>query len=114
MRLPALHRGAPALHEILTAPCGEAGSGRRKTAATLAFEALRVAGAVARQTPGAGLTIVAAPAVLAALEGPAGRAKAELEGRLGVQLGLEATRLAEGQGYEVIAAPASAAARPVR
>jgi ribonuclease G len=81
-------RGGPALHEILTRPCGDGGSGRRKTAATLAFEALRAVRRAAALAPGASLAVKARPAVLAALDGPAGQARAELERRLGRPLTL--------------------------
>jgi ribonuclease G len=100
-------RGAPALHEILTAPCGEAGGGRSKTAATLAFEALRTARRAARQAPGAMLVVRARPAILAALDGRAGPARAELEARLGRPMTLVPAKLGEGRGCEVVAeAPA--------
>jgi len=96
-------RGAPALHEILTAPCGEGGGGRRKTAATLAFEAIRAARRVAREAPGAALSVIAEPTVVAALDGVAGRARAELEARLGRTLRLVPAEPREWRGYEVVA-----------
>jgi Ribonuclease G/E len=95
-------RGAPALHEILTAPCGDGGSGRRKTAATLAFEALRAARRVAREAPGAALSVIAGPTILAALDGVAGQARAELEERLGRTLRLVPAEVREGPGYDVV------------
>jgi Ribonuclease G/E len=95
-------RGAPALHEILTTPCGDGDSGRRKTAATLAFEALRTARQTAGQAPGAGLTLKAEPAVLAALDGTASRARAELEDRLGRKLTLVPTEFPSARGYDVV------------
>ena len=95
-------RGAPALHEILTAPCGDGGSGRRKTAATLAFEALRAARRMAREAPGAALSVIAEPTILAALDGTAGRAKAELEDRLGWKLTLVPGEFSEARGYDVV------------
>lgn len=95
-------RGAPALHEILTAPCGDGDGGRRKTAATLAFEALRAARHAASHAPGAGVTVKAAPAILAAFDGVAGRATAELETRLGCKLGLVPTAFPDGRGYDVV------------
>jgi Ribonuclease G/E len=97
-------RGAPALHEILTTPGGDGGGGRRKTATTLAFEALRAVRWAAGQAPGAELTVKAAPALLAALEGPSGRAKAELEARLGRKLTLVPTASPEPLAYEVVTA----------
>ncbi len=95
-------RGAPALHEILTAPCGDGGSGRCKTALTLAFEALRAARQAAGQVLGTGLTLKAGPAVLAALDGTASRARAELEDRLGRKLTLVPTEFPDGCGYDVV------------
>ncbi|MDX1575051.1 MAG: ribonuclease E/G [Kiloniellales bacterium] len=95
-------RGAPALHEILTAPCGDGGSGRRKTAATLAFEALRAVRQAAVGTPEARVAVQAEPAVLAALDGVAGRARAELENRLGWKLAHVSAELTAGSGYEIV------------
>lgn len=95
-------RGGPALHEILTVPCGAGGSGRRRSATTLAFEALRAARRTAGQAPGARLTLKAEPRVLAALDGPAGRARAELEARLGRSLTLVPTEGPTCDGYEII------------
>ena len=95
-------RGAPALHEVLTAPCGEAGSGRRKTPATLAFEALRAARRAASRAPGAGLIVSAEPAVRAALEGIAAPARAELEARLGRKLALRPEENRTERGYDIV------------
>lgn len=95
-------RGGPALHEILTTPCGACGSGRRKSAATLAFEALRDARRTAALDPGARLTVIAEPRVLAALDGPAGRARAELEACLGRTLTLVPGEVRDGRGYDVV------------
>ncbi len=103
-------RGGPALHEVLTAPCGADGSGRRKSAATLAFEALRAARRAAGQAPGAGLTVFADPKVVAALEGPASRARTELEQRLGRRLALVADDRAGGD-YEIIPTTPAAGGR---
>ena len=57
--------------------------GRRKNAATLAFEALRRLAAEARANPAANWRLAAVPAVEAALRGPAAAALAALETRLG-------------------------------
>jgi len=76
-------RSQPALHEILLEPAGSLGN-RRRTAATLAFEALRAWARAMRARPGAGLALRAAPAVARALGGhPARR---HLEARLGRSL----------------------------
>lgn len=95
-------RGAPALHEILTAPCGLAGSGRAKTPVTLAFEALRAARRAATHDPGAVLTLRMAPRALAALDGPAAAARADLEARLGQPLRLVPEPDPEAPDYEII------------
>jgi Ribonuclease G/E len=79
-------RGRPPLHEMLTRPCGLGGSGRVKDPVTLAFEALRRARHAAAGARGRALTIAAAPAVAAALEGPAAAARADLAARLGLEL----------------------------
>ncbi len=94
-------RGAPALHEILSEPCGDGGGGQRKTAVTLAFEALRSAHRLAGEAPGATVTLTAGTAVLTALEGPAKRAREELEGRLGRKLALIRGEFPGDRGYEV-------------
>lgn len=86
-------RGAPTLAETLTAPAGEQGSGRRRDAVTLAFDALRGARSEADSAPGCGLEIRADPAVLSALrEGAAAEARQAVESRLG-----ERIRLTEAQ-----------------
>jgi Ribonuclease G/E len=95
-------RGAPALHEILTAPCGLAGSGRVKTPATVAFEALRAARRVVAHNPGAVLTVRMAPRALAALDGPAAAARADLEARLGQPLRLVPEADPEAPDYEIV------------
>jgi ribonuclease G len=97
-------RGAPALHEILTRPCGHGGSGRSKSAATLAFEALRAIRRAAGDAPGAELALTARPAVLAALDGPAGRARSDLEQRLGRPVTLMPAEDPDGRDYEVVPA----------
>ncbi len=95
-------RGRPALHEILTAPCGEAGSGRSKTAATLAFEALRAMRRAAAADPGKPLVLEARPDLLAALDGSAKAARMSLESRLGQPLETLARPELGERGYEVI------------
>jgi Ribonuclease G/E len=77
-------RAGPALHEVLTAPCGLDGGGRVKTAATLAFEALRALRREIAANPGRRPVLIAPAPVLRALaEGPAEPARAALEARLG-------------------------------
>lgn len=82
-------RGAPTLAEILTEPAGEQGSGRRRDAVTLAFEALRRVPREADSAPGCLLEIRAEPGVLSALrKGPAAEARRAVEGRLGQEIRL--------------------------
>lgn len=84
-------RAGPALHEVLTEPCGLGGGGRVKSAATLAFAALRALRREAAANPGRQPALVAPPAVIRALtEGPAAAARAALEERLGLALSLRA------------------------
>lgn len=97
-------RGRPALHELLTAPCGIGGGGRVKDPATLAFEALRAARTEAAVRPGATITLRGDPALIAALErGPAATARQVLEGRLGRPLTLEAVARSPGAAAEIVA-----------
>ena len=58
-------------------------SAMRKSATALAFEALRALAREARAAPAANWRLVVAPAVAAALHGPAAGALRELEIRLG-------------------------------
>jgi Ribonuclease G/E len=95
-------RGRPPLHEVLTEPCGPEGSGRAKTARTLAYEALRAVRRSAAAEPAARLVLRAAPAVVAALEGPAAAARAALEERLGRALALEAVGGDRPRDYDVV------------
>jgi len=84
-------RSQPALHEILLEPAGSLGN-RRKTTATLAFEALRALAAAARARPAARLRLRAGAALAALLQGHA--ARRHLEARLGRAIEIEAA--AEG------------------
>ncbi len=95
-------RGRPPLHEILTEPCGPEAGGRVKSARTLAYEALRAVRRGAAADPAARLVLRAAPAVVAALEGPVGAARAALEERLGRPLVLEAVGAGPPRDYEVV------------
>jgi Ribonuclease G/E len=95
-------RGRPALHELLTVPCGIGGGGRVKDPATLAFEALRAARREAASRPAAAIAVTAEPAVIAALEtGPAAAARQALEARLGRPLRLAAAPLPPGAPAEI-------------
>ncbi len=76
-------RARPALHELLTEPCGIGGGGRVKDPVTLAYEALRSVQRQAATEPGHGLALCADTRVIAALRGPAAPALASLQARLG-------------------------------
>lgn len=78
-------RGRPPLHELLTEPAGAGGGGRRKDPVTVAFEALR---ALRRARTGARPGLAVAPALAAALRGPAAPALKALETRLGIAITL--------------------------
>ena len=81
-------RGRWPLHEILTVPCGEGGSGRAKGPATLAFEALRAARRASLSAPGKKVSLEADTNVLSALHSEAAEALAAVEVRLGQPLAL--------------------------
>jgi Ribonuclease G/E len=86
-------RGGPTLAETLSVPAGEHGSGFRRDAVTLAFEALRRARSEADAAPGCEIVIKAPRSVLAALrDGAAARARQTVDGRLGQALRLELAR----------------------
>jgi Ribonuclease G/E len=96
-------RGRPALHELLTVPCGIGGGGRVKDPTTLAFEALRAARAEAAARPEAGIAITADPGVIAALEsGAAAAARRVLEERLGRLLRLAAADVPPGEAARIV------------
>ena len=93
-------RSRPALHEILTEPCGIGGSGRVKDPVTRAYEALRALARAAARNPGRRVALAAEPRVLAALQGPAARARELVEERLGRALDLRAQ--AGGEGFDIV------------
>ncbi len=92
----------PPLHELLLTPCGRDHSGYIKAATTVAHELLRAVEREAAAQPGRAFALTAAPAVVAALEGPAAAARGALEGRLGRRLPLrhDATRALEDYDIE--------------
>jgi len=92
----------PALHEILTEPCGLGGAGRRKSAVTLGYEALRGALAAAPSHPGRVLSLALAPEVASALEGSLAQARDYVEARLGRPLPLVATESLTAPAHEVV------------
>lgn len=81
-------RSQASLAETLLEPAGTFGN-RRKTAATLAFEALRALAVAARAQPAARLGLRASAPVAALLAGHA--ARHHLEGRLGRPIAVEAS-----------------------
>jgi ribonuclease G len=80
-------RGRAALHEALCAPSPD--GGWRRSAETLALEALRAARAAAAAHPGRALTLRAGAAVIAQLAGPLKPAHEETQAALGLALALQ-------------------------
>lgn len=74
----------------------------RKSASALAFEALRALYREARARPAANWRLVAAPAVEAALRGPAATALAALEARLGRPIVLAAAPGREARPFDIV------------
>ena len=95
-------RVQPALREILTDPCGLGGSGRIKSAETLAYEALRSVQQEARRNPGAAVSLRARSAVSDALQGVVKPASAFVEGRLGRALSIVPIETSRSFDYEVV------------
>jgi Rne/Rng family ribonuclease len=83
-------RRGPPLDRLIQAPCRAcAGAGRVASPESAAFEALRAACRAGLRAPAAALTVTAAPAVVAALAGPAAAARAAVEARLGRPLAVQ-------------------------
>lgn len=98
-----LRRARPALHELLTEPCGLGGLGglgRTKDPVTLAYEALRAARRAALGSPGGKIALAAGARVIAALQGPAAAALADFEARFGRPLDLRAQ--APSEKFEIV------------
>ncbi len=95
-----LRRARPALHELLTEPCGLGGLGRIKDPVTQAYEALRAANRAALRDPGRKIALAAGARVTAALQGPAAAALADFEARFGHPLDLRAQ--APGESFEIV------------
>ena len=101
-----LRRTRPALHELLTEPCGLGGLdglGRTKDPVTLAYEALRAARRAALLDPAHGPALLAGARTIAALRGPAAAALADFEARFGRPLDLRAQ--AAGESFEIVSMP---------
>ncbi len=103
-----LRRARPALHELLTEPCGLGGLGRVKDPVTRAYEALHAAKRTALRNPGRKIALAAGPRVIAALQGPAAAALASHEARFGRPLALRAHAAGElrvqaaGENFEIL------------
>ncbi len=97
-------RARPALHEVITRPCGIAGGGREKDPVTLAYEALRQIAAESAARPGHAFALSAAPEVAAALSGPVSAARAAQEERWGRPL-VVVERPEGAEGYRVVDMP---------
>ena len=98
-----LRRARPALHELLTEPCGLGGLdglGRTKDPVTLAYEALRAARRAALHDPGRKIALLVGARTSAALRGPAAAALADFEARFGRPLDLRAQ--AAGERFEIV------------
>lgn len=93
-------RGRQPLHELLTHPCGLAGSGREKTPESLAYEALRHVAAEARGKVVTTITLRVAPATAVALQGLQAPALAAVEQRLGRGIAVVADPLVAA--YELV------------
>jgi ribonuclease G len=88
-------RGRPLSEAML-----EAGTGR-KNAVALAFEALRVLQREARMNPAANWRLTVAPAIEAALRGPAAAGLKSLEQRLGRSITIAVTPAGEAQPFDI-------------
>ena len=94
-------RGAPALHEILTEPVGIGGTGRVKSAVTLAYEALRRVQIESAGNPAGRPAIHAAPRVLEALGTAVALAVSVVERRIGRPIRLVPASGLADKGFEV-------------
>ena len=95
-----LRRARPALHELLTEPCGLGGLGRTKDPVTRGYEALRAARRAALHNPGRRPALLAGARVIAALKGPAAPALAAFEAHFGRPLDLRVH--AGGESFEIV------------
>lgn len=94
-------RGAPALHEILTEPVGIGGTGRAKSAVTLAYEALRRVQMDSAGNPAGRPAIHAVPPVLEALGTAVAPAVSVVERRIGRPIRLVPAPGLADKGFEV-------------
>jgi len=79
-------RNRPSLASLLMAPCRPCdGHGHVLSALSIAYKALDQLARAADATPAVRLSLVASPAIVAALQGPAGRALAAINERFGRQ-----------------------------
>ena len=97
-------RRRPALARSLLADCPACGgAGRTRSADTVAFDILRALPRAARTTPGAGLTVTAAPSVVTALEGPVAASFAGVVERLGARPALIADTACDPEAFDIAA-----------
>jgi Rne/Rng family ribonuclease len=95
-------RRGESLAERLTADCPAcSGAGRVKNPLTVGAEMLRRALREGLAAPAAGLVVTAAPAAVAALEGPLAAARRETEARLGAPLKLVADAALAADAYRI-------------
>ncbi len=83
-------RTGPSLAELLTEPCGLAGSGRAWRLEAVGTGLLRRVATEARAAPGRRMVLTCAPELAAAFAGPLAEARAALETRLGRPLSIVA------------------------
>ncbi|MFQ5955581.1 MAG: ribonuclease E/G [Kiloniellales bacterium] len=98
-------RGAPSLDRVLQGPCPACdGGGRVADPTAVAFAALRAARRTGLHAPASHLTLVAAPAVLAALDGQAAEARTSVEAELGRPLVLRPDPTWPSERFEIVPA----------
>ncbi len=87
-------------NEWRAVPCH--GAGHAADPAGVAFAALRGCRRAGLRSPAARLTLIAAPAVLAALDGAAAEARAAIEAELGRTLGLRPDPTRPTERFEIV------------
>lgn len=95
-------RAGPALHELLTRPCGLGGSGRAWDPAVLAWEALLRLRHQALGRAGRPPKLRVSPALSAALSGPAAAALQAVEAALGQQIVIEPESARADENPEIV------------
>jgi Ribonuclease G/E len=95
-------RLGPSLADLLTQPTGIGGLGRRKTAVTLAYEALRGILAALADAPERSAGLRARLAIVHALETQTAPARREVEARIGRPIELVPLEEPEVEDYEIV------------